>query len=110
MDTVQPPKRAFAQPGMFGAVLAAVPHRDVPGGVHHDAVLDDVRVRTAVLLDVVRVELDDAQAAVAGVGRIAVGMGEGVGDVQGQAVLVAPQQLDLGGVELAGARVLVWSV
>ena len=45
-----------------GAVLAPVADRDVPGAVHHDAVLHHVRVGPLVLRDVVGVEHHDAHA------------------------------------------------
>ena len=97
---------ASAQSGRSAAVLALAADRHVPGAVHHDAVLDDVRIGAAVLLDVVRVVLDDADRAVAAVGRVAVGSGKRVGGIEREAAPVPALQLQLQRVELTLAGVL----
>ena len=87
-------------------MLAPVPQRDLPGAVDDHAVLDHVRIGAAVLLDVVGVEHDHADRAVAGIGRVAVRVGVGVGRVDREAVPPPARQLDLGHVQLPRPAVL----
>ena len=82
-----------------------MPHRNVPRGVGDHAVLHNVRVRTAVLLDVERIELDDAQAAVPRVRGVAVRVRQRIGDVERKPALPATDQFELQGVELALSQI-----
>ena len=67
---------------------------------------DDVRIGPAIHLDVVRVVLDDADRAVAAVGRVAVGTGQRVRRVDGKSCLEPALDLQLQRVELPLAGVL----
>ena len=106
VETVQPPTIASAHSGMLEPILPLASERNVPGAVHHHPMLHDVRIRAAILLDVVGVVLHDADRAVAAVGGVAVGARQRVGGVDREPALEPPLQLELQRVELAFAGVL----
>ena len=99
-------RRHGVRPGRRPAPSRGRPDGNVPRGVHHDAVLDDVGIGAAILFDVVRVVLDHTDGAVAAVGSIAVGMRQGVGRVQREPLAEAALELELERIEPAFAAIL----
>ena len=88
------------------AEAAVAAERHFPRAVHHEAMTRDVRIGTAIGLDVVRVVLHDAERRVAEIGRVRIAVGERVRRLELQAVGIRPAHFQLHRVERAAAGVL----